>query len=307
MSGTQPDGGDDGLVTLAEAAEQLGVHYMTAYRYVRTGRMSAEKRGGKWWVTPAALAEVIAEGTGARRSTSRDGSGVVSDGMGSGRPRERLVEPFTRRLIDGDTVACWAIITDALAGGATPVEIHRDFLQVALERVGSAWEQGEITVADEHRATATASRLIGQLGPLFRRRGRNRGTIVVGAVAGDPHALPSAILTDLLTDRRFAVVDLGANTPAASFVDAARGLDDLVGIGMCAVLDDLVHDAFRQVGFVRSAMPDTLLVAGGPAMVAAAERLGPIVDLVSRTADEACAAFEQAVDEARLVPGERGA
>jgi len=46
-------------VTLNDAAEQLGVHYMTAYRYVRTGRLEATKRKGQWWVEPAEL-EAIA-------------------------------------------------------------------------------------------------------------------------------------------------------------------------------------------------------------------------------------------------------
>ena len=33
------------LITLHEAAARLGVHYMTAYRYVRTGRLPAERDG----------------------------------------------------------------------------------------------------------------------------------------------------------------------------------------------------------------------------------------------------------------------
>ena len=42
---------DPSLITLQEAADRLGVHYMTAYRYVRTGRMPATRaraRSGGW-------------------------------------------------------------------------------------------------------------------------------------------------------------------------------------------------------------------------------------------------------------------
>ncbi len=81
------------FVTLADAAEQLGVHYMTAYRYVRTGRMMAEKRSGQWWVTPEDLAAVVAAGTGPRRR----GPGAKSTS------REMRVTPFTDRLVAGDT------------------------------------------------------------------------------------------------------------------------------------------------------------------------------------------------------------
>jgi excisionase family DNA binding protein len=38
-------------ITLTEAAELLGVHYMTAYKYVRTGRLAATKVGGGWRIS----------------------------------------------------------------------------------------------------------------------------------------------------------------------------------------------------------------------------------------------------------------
>ena len=45
----------DGVLTLQEAADELGVHYMTAYRYVRLGVMEASKSGGVWQVQRSAL------------------------------------------------------------------------------------------------------------------------------------------------------------------------------------------------------------------------------------------------------------
>ena len=45
-----------GLLSLQEAADRLEVHYMTAYRYVRTGRLRAVQIGSQWWVDPQDLA-----------------------------------------------------------------------------------------------------------------------------------------------------------------------------------------------------------------------------------------------------------
>ena len=47
-------------VGLRQAAEQLGVHYMTAYRYVRSGRLPAHKLGSEWQIDPADLEQLIA-------------------------------------------------------------------------------------------------------------------------------------------------------------------------------------------------------------------------------------------------------
>ncbi|MEY2765605.1 MAG: Helix-turn-helix domain, partial [Actinomycetota bacterium] len=37
-------------VTLHEAARRLRVHYMTVYRYVRSGRLPARQEDGEWKV-----------------------------------------------------------------------------------------------------------------------------------------------------------------------------------------------------------------------------------------------------------------
>lgn len=281
---TQQTEASEELVALADAAEQLGVHYMTAYRYVRTGRMYAVKRGGQWWVEQGAI-DAAREDVGVRR--------------GSGPPRAMLVEPFEARLLAGDVGGCWDLVTDALRGGAAPSEVHHRLLYPALVRVGERWADGEISIAAEHRATSTANRIIGQMGPLFRHPGRRRGTVVIGAVAGDPHGLPSAMLTDLLTDRRLDVVDLGANTPTVSFVETATEADDLVGVGLCVVLEALADRAIAQAAEVREALPSTLLIIGGPGIVRHRDRLVGVVDQVTETAEQVCDAFEAAATRNR--------
>ena len=49
---------DTSPITLQEAADRLGVHYMTAYRYVRTGRLPAQRSGSQWLVDPKDLGAV---------------------------------------------------------------------------------------------------------------------------------------------------------------------------------------------------------------------------------------------------------
>ena len=50
--GSLPSDPRAGLLGLQEVADRLGVHYMTAYRYVRTGRLPATRIGAQWWVDP---------------------------------------------------------------------------------------------------------------------------------------------------------------------------------------------------------------------------------------------------------------
>ena len=151
-------------LTLHEAAEQLGVHYMTVYRYVRTGRLEGRKLGGTWVIDARALQRSMSPRSARRGAPARSS----------------VVAALADRLIQADEPGAWAIVEGALAGGAEPTQLHLDVLGPALREVGERWERNVIDVADEHAATVVMQRLIGRLGPVFRHRGRPRGTVVVG-------------------------------------------------------------------------------------------------------------------------------
>src|SRR4051794_24303279 len=111
------------MLTLAEAAERLGVHYMTAYRYVRTGRLPAHKVGIEWRVDPADLTAFI--GDGAAMSPVRRAPRRVDY-------RRRLVD----RLVAGDEHGSWAILQDALTAGLAPDRVYLDVIAPALVIIG---------------------------------------------------------------------------------------------------------------------------------------------------------------------------
>ena len=171
---------DDDL-TLADAAAEAGLHYMTLYRYVRTGRLPATRHGREWRIARSDVDALTnpAEAPRARRS-------------GTAALRRRLED----RMLAGDEAGAWRIVEDALAAGTEPATIHLRLLVPALADIGERWASGELRVADEHRASVVAGRLVGRLGPRLRTRGARRGSVVVGAVAGDTHALPTAIAAD---------------------------------------------------------------------------------------------------------------
>jgi excisionase family DNA binding protein len=163
-------------VTLQEAADLANVHYMTAYRYVRTGRLPARQEGSRWTV---ATSDLVALQQGGRRQR----------GAGRSANRAQLMD----RLVAGDEPGAWAVVNAALTSGMRAGEVLLGLVAGALRTIGERWATGELSVADEHRASSVASRIIGRLGPMFARRGRKRGTIVVGTAAGDMHVLPGIL------------------------------------------------------------------------------------------------------------------
>lgn len=241
----------DSVWTLHEAAERLGVHYMTAYRYVRLGQLDAVKVGGTWQVTDAALDVFRQQRDGAQPARLR--SVPWSDRLES-------------RLLAGDAAGAWGVIESALAGGASVGDIYVEVLAPALHSIGDRWAAGEIDVAIEHRASGITSRLIGRLGSRCVRRGRSRGSIVLGSPVGERHSLVVAMLADLLRLEGWDVSDLGADTPALSFRLTAESLDDLVAVGLSVTGPEVVEAAADTCAQLRRAALTIPIVLGGRAI-----------------------------------------
>lgn len=228
-------------MTLQEAADDLGVHYMTAYRYVRLGQLDAHKEGGGWRVTRHALDEF---------RHARDDRDGAATGRGQPAPWSARLES---RLMAGDAAGAWGVVEAAMSAGTDVGEVYTTVLAPAMRSIGDRWASGEIDVAVEHRASGIATRLVGRLGSRCVRRGRSRGTVVLGAPEGERHSLVVAILADLLRLEGWDVSDLGADTPAASFALAASDVDDLAAVGLsvthadnlerCAATCALLHEA----------------------------------------------------------------
>lgn len=250
--------GEDEL-TLHEAADVLGVHYMTAYRYVRLGLLRAGKVGGTWRVQRADL-DAFQSGAG-----TDAGTGVAPAKKGS-RRRAPWAERLEQRLIAGDAQGAWNVIEAALAAGADLDDIYVGVLSPALSSIGKRWADGELDISVEHRASGIAMRLIGRLGPRFARRGRTRGVVVVGAPVGERHSLPIAILADLIRQAGWEVSDLGADVPAASFAHAVATSGDVVAVGVSVSIDDHLDAARAGIAAVREAAPSVFVVVGGLAV-----------------------------------------
>lgn len=279
-------------ITLQEAADVLGVHYMTAYRYVRTGRLAAVKEGAEWRVDPADLVD-LEVGRRTAAASSSAGGATAATAVTPGRPRwASEPERLAGRLIGGDETGAWQLIDDALTAGATAEAVYTQLLVPALADVGDRWEAGDATVADEHTATVVVQRLAARLGPSFNRPGRKRGTIVLGAAPGDQHGLTVGLLADPLRGRGFRVVDLGANVPLEAWVDAVRSAERLRAVGISVVAPGLDTDVAAAIDAIHRAVTVPIVVGGG-ALAEEAHALTLGADAWASSHDDAIALFER--------------
>ncbi len=262
-----PDSGSrSGLLSLHETAERLGVHYMTAYRYVRTGRLSATQVGAQWWVDPRDLAGV--------------GEGAAVDGRPRAQTRRSTRVAAARhlesRLVAGDEAGAWAIVEARLGSGTNPDDVMLDELALAMRSVGDGWEAGDYTVDDEHRASGVATRVVSRLGARFTRRGPKRRSVILGTPPHELHGLPTAMAANVLRGRGYDVADLGADVPADAFGAAVTKTARPLAVAVAVTAGNHDRSVRAIVRSVEEASPGLPVLVGGAGIAGAqhAARLG---------------------------------
>jgi len=244
-----------GQLSLHEAAERLGVHYMTIYRRVRLGILPARKIGGTWLIDPADLERAT--------TTPERGRRLRDD------TRPRVSTWRTRleaRLVSGDVAGSWQVIEAAMASGLEPGQIYVDVLAPALHGIGGSWRSGAVTVDQEHLASNVAATLIGRLGPRFVHPGRKKGVVIVVMPPGERHGLGVAMVADILRGAGYEVLNLGADTPTASFTAAMRDVDRLAAVVVSIVDVERRPAAGRLLAAARRERPSVPRLVGGNAV-----------------------------------------
>lgn len=184
------------------------------------------------------------------------------DAVGSA---ELLAAPeLADALVSGDTTDAWSALRTRLVDGATYTEVATDLIGPALVEVGVRWAERQITVAQEHLATANATMLLGRAFMVADVAEPNGRKAVFACVAGNHHALGVRVLSDAFAIAGWEVRSLGANVPTDDLIAFVQGeAPDLVGLSLSDVAQ---ADAARTViAAVRASTDDPapVVVVGG--------------------------------------------
>jgi excisionase family DNA binding protein len=236
-------------VDLKTASDRLGVHYQTAYRWVRDGSLAANRVGTSYEIEPD-----VVERLRARRSQP------------TAPPRAMQVRSWdaqSRRLHDllvaGEDLPARRLVERLHDGGVDTVTLCEELFTPALRTCGDEWARGRLSIAEEHRATAICDRLLARL--TTHPRGRPRGVAVVCTPPGETHALPAAMASVCLRADRWRVHHLGTEVPAADLAAMTGAVDaDLVVFSVTLASAGGGADAVLEAG----ARDGVKVLVGGP-------------------------------------------
>jgi MerR family transcriptional regulator, light-induced transcriptional regulator len=266
---------------LQSAADELGVHYQTAYRWVRTGRLDAHLIDGRYLVDEQVLTDLIEHR--AKPSPPTRPSPKRLEGT-----RDKMLDA----LISGDETEARRLARSLVDEGASVTDLIQQILVPPLRQIGTDWHEGKLSIWVEHRASSITERILGDVSP--NPRGRRRGTVMVAAVAGDLHSLATSMAAAALREDNWNVHHLGADVPTDQLVDFCSSQElDLAVLTMtnpdCAVTAEAAMIAIERtgtaviVGAPGRSLDDLLIQARGaiPSPSEFSERLRAVVDLIT--------------------------
>lgn len=209
---------------LEAAARRLGVHYQTAYRWVRSGALPALKVGSEYEIDPEDVERLVVQ----QRLGPTAEVGVDPDWEAH---RVELYEA----LRAGDEIRAQFLVDRFHAGSVGPADLCETLISPTLRRLGEDFEAQTASAADVALAAGICERLVGSL--VTPPRGRPRGLAVVASPEGEHHRLPCLMATAALRGDRWRVHHLGPDVAAVDLVEFVRATSpDVVVLSVAVAL-----------------------------------------------------------------------
>jgi methanogenic corrinoid protein MtbC1 len=140
---------------------------------------------------------------------------------------------FQAALLTGDQRKALAVVNGCLDNGRNLTDVERHVIQPAMYRIGEKWQANQVTVAQEHIATAIVQSVMTVAllrstppAPVSKR-------VLLACVAGNHHTIGLRMVADSFQLAGWELQYLGADVPTPSLLrQIAEWAPDLVGLSL---------------------------------------------------------------------------
>ena len=188
-----------------------------------------------------------------------------------------LMQELAAALIEGDDGAVDRLTKQALDEGIDALEIMDDGLIAGMGIVGIKFRDNFIFVPEVLACARAMKAGMAYIEPILSASGIEPiGTVVMGTVKGDLHDIGKNLCIMMLRGSGFVVHDLGVDTKAEAYIDAAMEHGAQV-VGMSALLTTTMPNMGKTIqAFEDAGMRDMvkLMVGGAPLSQEFADDMG---------------------------------
>lgn len=143
------------------------------------------------------------------------------------------IEALASCLLEGDPDQAWACIQQY--PDASKLDVYHNLITPAMQHVGHLWEMNQITVADEHLATATCDFILSKL--VYHRENRQAtGKAMFLCLDGEQHYLGLKMVNSLFQEQGWDTRYFGPSLPLEFALKSAENWKpDVIGLSVSIV------------------------------------------------------------------------
>ena len=199
---------------------------------------------------------------------------------------------YLENLIQGRKTSCYMWVQELLDKGVELQVFYNQLFYPSMVKVGELWMTNEISVAQEHVASAITQHLMSTLysAILGQLEGEAKGTVLMVCPEKELHEMGARMVADLLEIDGWKVIYLGANTPLSALSVAMQThKPDVVGIS-CTIPSHLKEAKNMVMSLRQGEFGQVPIFVGGSAFASAITPTTPC-DLV-----HLCHTFEDTIN-----------
>ncbi|WP_064094244.1 cobalamin B12-binding domain-containing protein [Rossellomorea aquimaris] len=153
----------------------------------------------------------------------------------------QLVQTFTKSILTGDVHALLDFHSSSIQSKMDEINFYEKVVKPSMYRIGELWEKNQITVADEHLATATLKYL---LASLYTPHVINETSpkALLFCIEGEEHSLGLEMAHEVFKTNDWNTRFLGSNVPIKDIVTFIQSWEPhtvAISIGMTTELPRL--------------------------------------------------------------------
>lgn len=140
---------------------------------------------------------------------------------------------FLVAILEGDHHACLTIAENCISTSDDVENFYMQIIQPVMYEVGMLWEEGTVSVAEEHLSSAIVSRVMATTSMIGLNPRPSLGKAVITAAPNEFHETGAWMISDILEREGWAVRYLGSNTPINDLLEMLRSFNpDLLAISV---------------------------------------------------------------------------
>ncbi len=135
---------------------------------------------------------------------------------------DRAVEALTSVLQNSELDQARSIVFELYRAGHGIAPICDQVIAVVFQRLGIAWECGELEIYRERRACEIVFRVLNELSLAIPPVPRGAPLALGATLPSDHYQIPSMMVESVLREQGWQAITLGCNLPAATLIAALR-------------------------------------------------------------------------------------